>query len=224
MTRPPLRAVLFDCDGVLVDSEPLTNALLARDLTAHGLPMTPEGCLDLFVGGTIRGVMGRARELGADLPPDWVEGFYARMYARLALGCPLIPGADAATGALAAAGLALAIGSNGPARKMEVTLGQHPHLRALFGAHVYSAPELGRAKPDPLVWLHAAAALGVAPADCVVIEDSASGARAARAAGMRCLGYVPPGGASEAGALRLRDAGAEVFDAMEGLPRLLGLG
>lgn len=213
----PVKAVLFDCDGVLVDSEPMTNILLAEDLTARGLPVTPEDCLVLFVGGTIRGVADKARGLGADLPDDWVDLFYARMFERLAQGCPAVPGIEAAVARLEAAGMGLAVGSNGPPRKMEITLGQHPALRAAFGAHVHSAPVLGRAKPDPMVWLHAAAKLGVAPGDCVVVEDSATGARAARAAGMRCLGYAAHGGAD-----RLAAEGAEVFRDMAALPGLVG--
>jgi len=212
------KAVLFDCDGVLVDSEPITNALLAEDLTAHGLPVTPHQCIALFVGGTIASVADQARARGARLPGDWVTGFYARMFARLAAGCPAIPGAEAAVTRLAAAGLGLAVGSNGPLRKMEITLGQHPGLRAPFGGHVWSAPALGRPKPDPQVWLHAAERLGVAPADCVVIEDSATGARAARAAGIRCLGYAPEGDGAALGA-----AGARLFRDMAALPRMLGL-
>jgi len=217
------RAVLFDCDGVLVDSEPTTNALLAEELTAHGLPVTVDDCVALFIGGTIRDVGVRARAAGAALPPDWAEGFYLRMYGKLAEGCELIPGAEGATAALAAAGVGMAVGSNGPVRKMEITLGQHPRLLARLMPHVHSAQALGRPKPDPLVWLHAAQGLGVAPADCVVIEDSATGARAARAAGIRCLGLVTPG-RDHGGADGLRDAGAELFEDMADLPRLLGLG
>jgi HAD superfamily hydrolase (TIGR01509 family) len=216
------RAVLFDCDGVLVDSEPATNALLAEELTAHGLPVSVDDCVALFIGGTIRDVAVRARAAGAALPPDWADGFYARMYGKLAEGCALIPGADAATAALSAAGVGMAVGSNGPVRKMEITLGQHPQVLARLMPHVHSAQALGRPKPDPLVWLHAARGLGVAPAECVVIEDSATGARAAQAAGIRCLGLVTPGG-GHGGADGLRDAGAELFEDMAELPRLLGV-
>lgn len=212
------RAVLFDCDGVLVDSEPATNALLAEDLTAHGLAVTEEDCVARFIGGTIRDVAARARASGADLPPDWVDRFYARMFDRLAQGCALIPGADVATAALAEAGVRMAVGSNGPVRKLEITLGQHPQLRARLAPHIHSAQALGRPKPDPFVWLHAARGLGVEPADCVVVEDSVTGARAARAAGIRCLGLAAHGGGDA-----LRAAGAEVFDDMRDLPRLLGL-
>jgi HAD superfamily hydrolase (TIGR01509 family) len=180
-------------------------------------------CMTLFVGGTIRTVADKARTLGADLPADWSAQFYARMFDCLAQGCPQIPGAEGCTLALERAGIAMAVGSNGPLRKMEITLGQHPALRARFAGHVYSAPALGRPKPDPQVWQHAAEALRVPPGQCVVIEDSASGALAAQAAGMRCLGYVParaPVGAAD----RLRLSGAEIFEDMADLPRLLGLG
>lgn len=214
----PVAAVLFDCDGVLVDSEPITNTLLAEDLTTRGLPLSKDECIALFVGGTIRGVADRARALGADLPEDWIDLFYARMFDRLGQGCPTVPGIEGAVARLAAAGLGLAVGSNGPPRKMEVTLGQHPGLRAAFGPHIHSAQLLGRPKPDPLVWLHAAQGLGVQPEACVVVEDSATGARAARAAGMRCLGYAPHGGAD-----RLAAEGAEIFADMGALPGLVGL-
>ena len=213
------KAVLFDCDGVLVDSEPITNALLAEELTAHGLPVAPHQCMALFVGGTIAGVAEQARARGARLPADWVAGFYVRMFDRLAAGCPAIPGAETAVSRLAAAGLGLAVGSNGPLRKMEITLGQHPGLSKPFVGHLWSAQVLGRPKPDPLVWLHAAARLGVAPGECVVIEDSATGGRAARAAGMACLGYAPAGdgGAPAAG-------GGRGFCRLARVPRVLGGG
>lgn len=218
----PPQAVLFDCDGVLVDSEPITGALLVEDLSARGLPLTLPEALSLFVGGTIRTVADKARAMGADLPPDWSAQYYARMFDRLAQGCPLIPGVDAVTRQLERAAIPMAVGSNGPLRKMEISLGQHPDLLARFGPHVYSAPALGRPKPDPQVWQHAAAELRVPVRGCVVIEDSASGALAAQAAGMRCLGFAPPGAPAGA-ADRMRLAGAEIFEDMVELPRLLGL-
>jgi HAD superfamily hydrolase (TIGR01509 family) len=217
MTR--FRAVIFDCDGVLVDSEPIVNALLAEDLTAHGLPLGPEACMELFLGGTMRGVADKARGLGAALPADWVERFYGRMFARLARGVPAVAGVAAALDAIAAAGLACAVGSNGPEAKMAITLGQHPALRAHFGPHVYSGQTLGCPKPDPGLFLHAARALGVPPGDCAVVDDSPVGIIAARAAGMAAFGYAGSGEAH-----RLEAEGATVFGDMAALPALLGLG
>ena len=119
--------------------------------------------------------------------------------------------------ALDAAGIAYAIGSNGAMRKMEVTLGQHPQVLRRFAGRMFSGQDLGAPKPAPDLYLHAAEALRVAPGDCVVVEDSPTGARAARAAGMRCLGYAPQGNPA------LAAEGAVLFGSMEDLPGLIGL-
>lgn len=217
-----LRAVLLDCDGVLVDSEPIAFALLAGDLARHGLPMGHDEMEARFMGGTIPGLWAQARALGADLPDDWVADFYERLYARLAQGCPAMPGAVDLLDALDAAGMGYAVGSNGAPRKMEVTLGQHPALWARLEGRLFSGQALGCPKPDPGLWRHCAAHLGVDPADCVVIDDSPAGAIAARAAGMRCLGLAA-GGRGSAGAARLAAEGAEVVESLAGARAALGL-
>ena len=97
-------------------------------------------------------------------------------------------------------------------------MGQHPGLIPRFGGRIYSAQTLGAPKPAPDVYLHAAAVMGVAPADCVVVEDSVSGLKAAVAAGMRCYGFAP----DDDGA-KLAADGAVVFHDMADLPGLLGL-
>jgi hypothetical protein len=117
-----------------------------------------------------------------------------------------------------AAAIPYAMGSNGPLRKMEITMGQHPGLRDRFRGHIYSAQTMNAPKPAPDVYLHAATALGVPPAACVVVEDSLSGVRAAVAAGMRCYGF-----ASEDDGATLAEAGAVVFHRMADLPGLIGL-
>lgn len=208
--------VIFDCDGVLVDSEPITNRELAEDLRAHGLDVTTDECIALFVGGTMASVYLRARELGAALPGDWVERFYDRMIAALAREVVPVPGIRRALDRIEAAGLATAIGSNGPMRKMEVTLGRCGFWDR-FRGRIFSAHDVGIAKPDPGLYLHAAARMGIEPGRCTVVEDSPSGVRAAVAAGMRCLGL-----AGDTSARRLADAGAEPFDDMDALPVLLG--
>ncbi len=211
-------AVLFDCDGVVVDSEEMTFDLIAEELAAHGLPIGREVVARDYIGGTMADVATRARAAGATLPADWVERFYDRLYALLAQGTPLVPGIPALLDRLEAAGIPFAIGSNGSAQKMQVTLGQHPGLLARFRGHVYSGQSLGAPKPAPTLYLHAAAQLGVDPAACVVIEDSPTGARAAQAAGMRCLGY-----AAHSPAAPLVAVGAEPFTDMALVPGLLGL-
>jgi HAD superfamily hydrolase (TIGR01509 family) len=157
------------------------------------------------------------RQTSPEVPEDWADRFYQKLYAHLAKGTPLIPGIEEVLDALDAAGLPYAIGSNGTGAKMQVTLGQHPALLARFKGHVYSGQDLGTPKPAPDLYLHAAAQLGVDPAQAVVVEDSPNGAMAARAAGMRCLGYAPLGNAA------LAAVGAELFSDMRALPGLLGL-
>lgn len=211
-------AVLFDCDGVVIDSEPPTFDLLAEDLSQRGLTLSHAEMERLFLGGTIERVGKIARELDGDIPDDWVPYFYDRLYARLAEGAPLIPGVMGVFEALDAAGVPYAIGSNGTGRKMEITIGQHPDLARRLQGRLFSGVDLKMLKPAPDLYLHAARALGADPLRCVVIEDSATGARAARAAGMRCMGYAPTGATAA-----LLAEGAEPFARMADLPGLLGL-
>jgi HAD superfamily hydrolase (TIGR01509 family) len=212
-------AILFDCDGVIVDSEGPTNDLLIADLATHGLPLTRHQLETDFIGGTIEMVADRARAAGARLPDGWVADFYARMYAMLEGGTPLIPGILTVFDALDAAGIPFAVGSNGSAEKMRITLGQHgliPRFRA-----VLSGQALGRPKPAPDVYLAAAAACGVAPERCVVIEDSPSGARAALAAGIPCLGFAALGRDAPP-ARGLAELGMPLFHSMSELAGRLG--
>jgi len=210
-------AVIFDCDGVVVDSEPMAFDLLATDLAAHGLNIPRAQMEAELLGGTMRNVWERARGMGADLPDSWVEAFYEKLYARLAQGTPLIPGIEAVLDALDAAGVPYAMGSNGSPRKMEITMGQHQGLLARFHGRAFSGQAMGRPKPAPDLYLHCAAIMGVEPELCTVIEDSATGARAAFAAGMRCFGYAPHGSPA------LAATGAVLFADMAALPGLLEL-
>lgn len=211
-------AVLFDCDGVIVDSERIAFDLLAVDLAAHGLPMTHSQMEAAFLGGTIPGLRVKANALGAALPEGWVDDFYRLLYARLAEGTPLIPGIGAVLDRLDVAGIPYAVGSNGSMEKMRITLGQHPAIWSRLEKRLYSGQNLGKPKPDPAVFLLAARDLGVYPADCVVVDDSATGCIAAARAGMRCLGFASSGDGA-----RLAAEGAVVFSDMADLPGLLGV-
>jgi len=211
-------AVLFDCDGVIVDSEPVALALVRQDLAKHGLRLTPDEMAQNFVGGTMQGDADRARAMGADLPESWVDDIYVRLYAQLAKGIPLIPGIAAVMDALDAAGIPYAVGSNGAPRKMQITLGQHPEILARLHGRLYSGQALGCTKPDPGLYLYAARALGVDRARAVVVEDSATGCIAAARAGMVCSGSA----AHDDGA-RLAAEGAIVFHDMGVLPGLMNL-
>ncbi len=186
------KAVLFDCDGVLVDSEHLTNQLLRDDLAARGLEMTIAEVMGLFIGGTTEGVMEEARRLGAEMPDDWVSLFYEKMFQALEHQVEAVAGVTDLVDTLLARGIKMAVASNGPSQKMEITLGRTGLLPKL-APYIYSARDLGSPKPAPDIYLHAAAQLGIDPVDCVVVEDSVSGAKAAQAAKMRCIGFAAEG-------------------------------
>ena len=210
-------AVIFDCDGVVVDSEHPTLVMVRDDLEKYGLTLTIADLEADYIGGTVETVAEKARVNGARLPEDWVGDFYERMYAMLRASVPLIPGIVGVLDALDFAGIPYAMGSNGTPEKMEITLGQHGLIRR-FRGHLYSGQALGRPKPAPDLYLHAAGRLGVPTGGCVVVEDSAAGARAARLAGMRCFGYAPKGGHPA-----LAAEGAILFNDMAELPALLGV-
>lgn len=211
-------AVLFDCDGVIVDSEGIGIDHLSEALAAVGLVLDRAGVAALFVGETLPGVARLLAAKGYPTTEDWVRLTYDGLYEKLAEGTPLIEGVEAVFEALDAAGIAYAIGSNGEMRKMHTTLRQHPRIWARVKDHLYSAQALGCPKPDPGVYLHAATALGVDPRACVVIDDSPSGCKAGVAGGIRTLGF-----AEHDDGAALGDKGAEVFHRMDALPRMLGL-
>lgn len=210
--------VIFDCDGVIVDSEGPTFVLLQQNFAAYGLDVSLHDLETNFIGGTMADVEAHARLRGADLPATWRDDFYEVLYAHLRQGILLVPGILDVLDKLDARGIPYAIGSNGSDRKMQVTLGQYPGLIDRFQGRLFSGQTLGRPKPAPDLFLHAAQSLGVNPSDCVVIEDSATGARAAYSAGITCYGY-----AAQNDGARLAAERAIVFHSMSNLPGLLGL-
>jgi HAD superfamily hydrolase (TIGR01509 family) len=212
------KAVIFDCDGVIVDSEPPLLDFLQKEFAGFGLNVSLHDLETQYVGGTMARVGERARAAGANLPENWVEDVYPRVFDMLRTGVPLIPGIEAAFDALDAAGIPYAVGSNGPMEKMDVTLGAHPDVFARLKGRIHSAHTHGTAKPEPGLFLIAAEQLGVVPEDCVVIDDSPSGCIAARRAGMRCFGFDRHGDGA-----RLIAEGAEHLSDMSDLPARLGL-
>jgi len=162
----------------------------------------------------------QARTAGYGLPDDWIDEIYAEMFARLAEGVDLLPGIVDVLDHLDRRAIPHCVGSNGPMRKMEITLGPSG-LWERFEGRIFSPHVIGmeHAKPAPGLFLHAARAMDVAPEDAVVIEDSYSGACGARAAGIRCFGLI--GMTSKN---RLLEAGATPFNDIAALPNLLNLG
>ncbi len=212
-------AVLFDCDGVLVDSEPITHGVL-RDLLAEtGWDMPVTECMRHFVGRTVRSQAGLIEaHTGQPLTEAWMATFYARRDAQLRARLQPIPGALAAVRtAHALTDGRIACASGADRGKLTLQLGM-TGLAPYFGAHVFSGHEMPRSKPAPDVYLAAAAALGVPASRCLVIEDTPTGVTAGVAAGAEVWGYCPDAAQQAA----LRAAGAvHLFDDMAALPALL---
>lgn len=203
-----MTALIFDCDGVLVDSETLSVSELGNTLREAGAAIADADIYDRMIGRSINQIVTMvAAETGIDataLIPSYRDRLALRFEAELRP----IPGITAAIRALDAMPRAVA-SSSFPAR-IEQAL-RLTGLRDLFGGHVYSASQVANGKPAPDLFLMAADRLGVAPADCIVIEDSEAGIRAARAAGMRCIGFVGGSHADAAGlAAKLPGLGPDV--------------
>ena len=211
--------VIFDCDGVLVDSEPLANASLSRALRAQGLDWSVEETMRRLMGRSLKSCVEIVEaELGRALPDDFLESMQAVTY-RSFREAPLqpVPGVRDAVLAVQQAGLATCVASSGAQEKMRFTLGL-TGLWDLFEGRIFSASEVPRGKPFPDLFLHAAIRMDVQPFACTVVEDSVPGVQAARSAGMRVLAYA---GAPYADAAALARAGGEVFDDMRRLPDLV---
>jgi HAD superfamily hydrolase (TIGR01509 family) len=211
--------IIFDCDGVLVNSEPIGNRLIAEALTEAGLPMSADGAVYEFLGGKLTLIkIGAEEKLGRKLPDDWVERIYEKQFAEFHRSLEKIPGIDDVLDAIDAAGVLKCVGSNGPPNKMEVSLGV-TGLYHRFQGRIFSADHVGVAKPAPDLYLYCAEKMGVDPARCVVVEDSPRGATAGVAAGMTVFGYGANSDVS-----KLRDVGcADVFIKMAALVGLLGV-
>jgi HAD superfamily hydrolase (TIGR01509 family) len=216
----PLELVIFDCDGVLIDSEPLCNRVIAEILTQDGWPMTAAECEARFVGMsfyTMQPVI-EAR-LGRPLGEDWIDRVVAVVTEAMAREVEPVAGAQQALDAVMAMGLKWRVASNSSHVEMAAKFRRAGWLELTAG-RTHSAVDLiargGAGKPAPDLYLAAAAAEAVAPEHCLVIEDSVHGVTAARAAGMDCLGFVPHGDG-----MALRAAGAIPFHSMHDVPALL---
>ena len=183
--------MIFDCDGVLVDSEPVTDAVLSADLTRHGYAVAPDEVHSLFAGGTMAGVEVEARKRGADLPINWLEDIYQAVFEELRKGVPVIPGVIALIDACDRAGVKRAIASNGPIAKMEISL-KPSGLWDRFEGRIYSGHDYGpKPKPDMLQRIMKDA--GVTSDRTVMIDDMPAGFDAAQAAGVKCFAYMADG-------------------------------
>ncbi len=203
--------VIFDCDGVLVDSEGITTRVYIACLAELGLTWRYEDAVHRFRGGRLADVVAQAEaDLGEPLPEGFTQDFRERLFEALQHEIEPIPGI---VEALAALPYPTCVASNGPRAKMDATLGS-TGLMAQFEGRIFSAYDVGSFKPEPGLFLHAAASLGARAERCVVVEDSDGGVRAAVAAGMHALAFDGHGANLEA-------AGATRFTDMRALPGLL---
>ncbi|MDQ3850126.1 MAG: HAD family hydrolase [Actinomycetota bacterium] len=211
-----MRSVIFDCDGVLVDTELIANRVLAGLLTEAGLPTTVEDSMRDYRGRAMRSNLKiAARRLGRPLPEDIADRYYAEIEEIFARELEPVPGV---VEALERIDLPSCVASSGPHHKMEVTL-RSAGLWDRFNGRIFSASEVAHGKPAPDLFLHAAQRMGFDPATTAVVEDSVYGIEAARAAGMRALAF-----ARHTPADVLAAAGGDPFTDMTALPELLGCG
>lgn len=221
-TRPAGRArpdlVIFDCDGVLVDTERLAVRLEVQLLAELGWEITEAEIVERFVGVSDAAMERMLEEhLGRSLT-GWVASVEPRYRAVYEADLAPVPGVVEALDAIQQAGIATCVASSGTHDKMQFTLGR-TGLAQRFPGRVFSATEVERGKPAPDLFLHAAASMGVDPRRCAVVEDSRPGVEAALAGGMRAYAY----GGGVTPAERLRLDGAQVFTDMAELPGLLGV-
>ena len=206
--------VIFDCDGVLVDSELITNRIFVRMLNDLGLQLSLDDMFEQFVGRSmpqclelIEGMLGRS------VPEDFERHYRERSAAALKAELKAVPGIE---GVLDALDVPFCVASSGTHEKMNTTLGV-TGLLPQFRGRMYSVTEVANSKPAPDVFLHAARESGVQASACAVIEDTPTGVRAGVAAGMTVFGYC-----ALTPRHRLAEAGAHhIFERMRDLPDLL---
>jgi HAD superfamily hydrolase (TIGR01509 family) len=211
---PPFELLILDCDGVVVDSEPITMRVLTEMLHDLGVSIGVEEANERFIGTTFARTLEIISDLlGGPLPEDFVRGYRDRTFAALEAELKPVPGIEAALDQIA---IPYCVASNGPHVKLRKTLSV-TSLLSRFEGRMFSSADVPRGKPYPDLFLHAARHFSVTPAACLVVEDSAHGIAAALAAGMSAYGFS--GSAPEG---RLRSAGAHrVFCQMSDLPSLV---
>jgi HAD superfamily hydrolase (TIGR01509 family) len=208
--------VIFDCDGLLVDSEPIAARVTAAAVSELGWQMSAEVAKAEFLGDTFSNIIRRIEErIGRPVPADWPAQSQASLFAALERELTPVRGVEVAIERLVGAGFTLAVGSQGSHDKMQLTLAV-TNLLPFFEGRIFSATQVARPKPAPDLFLLAATTLGFEAAQTTVIEDSTRGVKAALAAGMRVLGYT-----ASVGREAIVQAGAEPIDDLTLVPELL---
>ena len=205
--------IIFDLDGTLVDSERLGMRTLLE--LEPDIGFSVDAMTTAYRGWRLATVLGDIEtRLGRSLPPDFEATYRARLATIFDSELAAFPGVEAALAGLSAP---MCIASSGPLKKIRQSLGI-TGLDRFFGDNTFSAYDIGAWKPDPALFLHAAAAMGVSPAGCIVVEDSAVGLQAAEAAGMRAVQFCPDLAPDHSDARRFNDYGrlAAVLDGVAG--------
>ncbi len=210
--------IIFDCDGVLVDSERIAARLDSQILTELGWPISEAEVIERFMGKSHQYFVSQVEaQLGLRLPADWEVPFQQRFHDAWTSELKTVPGlVEALDVIMQRPGLATCVASSGGHDKMRVTLGA-TGLYPRFAGRIFSATEVEHGKPAPDLFLYAAARMGIEPRRCAVVEDSRFGVEAGRAAKMHVFAYA--GGLLPRSALE--GPGTTVFDDMAQLPRLL---
>ncbi|AHJ64353.1 Phosphatase/phosphohexomutase family protein [Granulibacter bethesdensis] len=217
MRTVPLRMVIFDCDGVLIDSETIASRVVAASLTEEGLPMTPDEAHRIFLGMSLIDMVPLIEKmLGRPVSPGWRPALASALLKALEMESVTVPGAKEVLEGMAALGLEWRVASNSSQAEMAVKFAR-TGLSYLTEGRTFSGGPGGSLKPKPApdVFLAAAADAGIPAEACVVVEDSIPGSRGARAAGMEILGFAPYGDGEA-----LKAEGVTVFRALSELPML----
>jgi HAD superfamily hydrolase (TIGR01509 family) len=208
--------VIFDCDGVLIESEVLACHVEAKLLTNAGFPVTVEEIFERFVGMTYKGMLTIVeQEHGKPVPDDMYPSIREGVFAEFEHSLVPVPGAAAAAQAVDAAGLMKCVASSSGHERLRYTLGL-TDLFELFAPHIFSGVDVPNSKPAPDLFLAAAKAMSTSPDYCLVVEDSVAGVRAGRAAGMEVVGFYGGAHCTPTSPRRLKDAGATTLIASLG--------
>lgn len=211
--------VIFDCDGVLVDSEPIALSVLGEMLQGQHVALSDEEIADRFLGRSLGAVAETVQQdFGVRLPEDFPAMIRRRLFARYERELQAMPGIQMALEGLAARGVSTCVASSSLPERIEKSLAV-TGLTQAFGDRVFSASMVKAGKPAPDLFLYAAQQCGFSPANCIVVEDSPAGIEAARAAGMRVLAFGG-GGHAQSPVFRQKIAALKPdawFDAMADL-------